>query len=226
MIKKLFQLILILALIAGGAFGAGWAYVLSAFRGGIEKAMTYALQVDVRMDDLKLRPFDGILEVGDLVIGNPEGFETRSAFQIVHATIHADLRSFTTDSPVIHLIEIDKPKVTFERGLRTSNLKELIANASRFQLPGGGETSPDPQAPEASKMKIQIEKVVIDGAEVALSAPILRGLEVLVPLNRIEMNDVGGGGKRVGVAELLKLIIDRILTQTLSQGGSKIPSGF
>jgi uncharacterized protein involved in outer membrane biogenesis len=135
--KKLYYLILIVMLLTGGTVGAGWAWAGGLLRGGIEKAAGHALQVDVTLGDIRLHPLRNELEIVDMVIGNPDGFQTRSAFQIYRATVHADLRSFLSDEPVIHLIELERPKVTLERGLRTSNLKELINNASRLQPAAG-----------------------------------------------------------------------------------------
>lgn len=228
MIKKLFTLIILLVVIASGAAGAAWAYASTLLSRGTEKALSYALQVDVEVGDIQLHPFDGKFEIADLVIGNPEGFNTRSAFKIRQATVTADLASFRTDSPTISLIEITEPKVTLEKGLRTSNLKELINNASRFQ---SGETSVQEEvapeeAPDAAKKKLKIEKVIIDGTEVALSAPILQGQEVVFPVTRIEMDDIGEEKERVGIAEFLKITLNKILTATLSQGGSLIPDSF
>jgi hypothetical protein len=67
---------------------------------------------------------------------------------------------------------------------------------------------------------------VIDGTEVALSAPVLRGQELVIPLTRIELNDIGEEKERVAMAELLRVLIDRILTQSLREGADVIPSGF
>lgn len=227
MIKKLFYLILILVILATGVAGAAWAYATTLLARGTEKAMSYALQVDVQVGDIQLRPFDGQFEIGDLVIGNPEDFNTRSAFQIRRATVTADLPSFRTDEPTIKLIDIVEPKVTLEKGIRTSNLKELINNASRLQTgePGAEEETPE-EAPSGAKKKLKIEKVVIDGTEVALSAPILKGQEVVIPVTRIELDDLGGENKRVGIAEFLKITINRILTAALSQGSDVIPNDF
>lgn len=227
MIKKLFYLIVILAVLATGAAGAAWAYATTLLARGTEKAMSYALQVDVQVGDIRLRPFEGQFEIGDLVIGNPEGFNTRSAFQVRRATVTADLASFRTDEPTIQLIDIQEPKVTLEKGLRTSNLEELINNASRFQSGESATEEPAPEeAPSAAKKKLRIEKVVIDGTEVALSAPILQGQEVVFPVTRIELNDIGKDKEGVGIAEFLKITIERILTAALSQGSDVIPKGF
>ncbi len=228
MIKKLFSLIIILLVIATGAAGAVWTYASTILARGTEKALSYALQVDVKVGDIQLHPLDGNFEIGDLVIGNPDGFNTRSAFQIRRATVTADLASFRTEEPTISLIEIVEPKVTLEKGLRTSNLKELISNASRFQSGESqepGEVAPE-EAPDAAKKKLKIEKVIIDGTEVALSAPILRGQEVVFPVSRLELDDIGEEKERVGIAEFLKITINKILTAALSQGSSVIPEGF
>jgi uncharacterized protein involved in outer membrane biogenesis len=224
--KKLRYFLLILMLLTGGSLGAGWAFATGLFRAGVEKAAAYALQVDVTIGSIKLRPLSNQLEIVDMVIGNPEGFQTRSAFQIRRATIHADLRSFLSEEPTIDLIELDRPKVTLERGLRTSNLKELIANASRLQTATGEPEPIEESAPDTVKKRLKINKVIVDGTEVALSAPILRGQELVVPLTRIELNDVGEEKERVRIPELLKILIDRILVQTLREGAGVIPSGF
>lgn len=228
MIRNLVRLLVFLAVLASGAAGAVWAYATAMLARGTERAISYALQVDVQVGEIRLRPLDGQFEIGDLVIGNPDGFNTRNAFKVRRIVVTADLPSLRTDTPTIQLIEVIEPKVTLERGLHTSNLKALSDNASRFRQSALG-TKPEPvpdEAPEASKKKLKVDKLTIDGTEVALSAPILRGQEILFPLSRIEMNDLGGGKGGVGMTELLGIIIDKILTTTLTQGMGIIPEGF
>lgn len=228
MIKKLISFLAIFFLGAGGLAGASWAYASRILARGTERAVSYALQVDVRVGNISLRPIKGQFELGDLEIGNPEGYNTRSAFRVRRAVITADLQSLLGDTPTIQLIEITDPKVTLERSLRTSNLRELIANASRFQRPGA-EDQPEEipaDAPEGARKRLKIDKVLINGAEVALSAPILQGQEVVFPLTRIEMEEIGGEKERVGLAEFLKLLIDRILTTAVVQGAGIMPEGF
>lgn len=187
---------------------------------GIENVASYVLQVDVSLQKVKVSLLGGSVKLKGLVIGNPEGFKTEKAFSVDEVTVKVDIKSFTTDEPNIKLISIKSPEITLEQGFKGSNLSQLVENASRF------ESKEAEEPPEGSQKKIKIDKIVINGAQIALSAPVLQGKEISFPLPGIELNDIGGEKERVSIAEAMQLFFTEILSQSIKAGGGIIPPGL
>jgi hypothetical protein len=164
----------------------------------------------------------GEVALSDLKIGNPEGFNTATAIEFERVELKVDIKSFKTDEPIINLVSIAEPKITLEQGLRKSNLSVLLENASRFK----GEEAPAEEAPEGANKKVRVDKVVVEGSTVAVSAPILKGAELSYRLPTIEMNDIGGGGKPVSVAESISIFFREILAKSIeaASGVQGMPS--
>ena len=63
-----------------------------------------------------------------LKVGNPEGFETPSAFQLGAISIKVDTGATSGEKIVISEIVIDKPDVTYELGGGGSNIDAIQKN--------------------------------------------------------------------------------------------------
>lgn len=184
-----------------------------------EKVLSYVLEVDVTLEKADVSLLGGSCKLEGLVIGNPERFKTDNAFSVEEVFVELDLGSFKTDEPVVKLVEIRKPHITMEQGLRGSNWSTLIKSASRFE----GEEAPEEDA-KGAKKKIRIDKVIVDNASVSISAPMLQGKAATLSIPRFEMDDVGGAGKRVSVAESIKIFFTKIMETVLKQAGGVVPS--
>lgn len=228
LIKRLIFLIIALGVVGAIAVVVLVSQADTLVKAGIEKTMSFVLEVDVTVEEVKIRPLQGSVGIAGLVIGNPEGFHTQSAISLDEVSVEADLMSFRTDEPLIRLISIQRPKVTLEQGLRSSNLSTLIASASRFGADGEppAEEEEEEEAeptPEGAEMKLKLEKIVVADTTVAVSAPILKGAEASYTLSTIELDDVGGKDAYVTVAELLRIILTEILMKSVEAAQGVIP---
>ena len=187
----------------------------------VEKTMSHVLEVDVTLDSADVSLLGGEVGLNGLTVGNPAGFKTKSAFQFDEARVRVKIKSFKTDEPVIRLVSLSEPKLTLERGLRKSNLSELINSASRF---GGEEDDPpedekaDQETEDAARKKVKIDKVLVKDTTVALSAPILKGREVSYTLPQLEFNNLGGEDQDVTIAEGLRIFFTELLRQSIESG--------
>ena len=101
--------------IAGGAI-----YVLSSLDTIIKEAVeTYGAEIiraGVRLDRVEIDAASGAGALGGLKVGNPEGFETPSAFELGEISLTLDVGTLTGDAIVIRGIAITAPHVTYEIG--------------------------------------------------------------------------------------------------------------
>ncbi len=190
-----------------------------------EKALSHVLQVRVSVGGMKVSLAEGSVEINKLVIGNPEGFHTTEAFSLERILVRADLKSFTTDQPVVNDISVKGAEVTLEQGLTSSNLSTLIKNASRFSGAPAEAPAEEGEQDEATK-NIVIDHLVLEGGRVGLSTPALKGKDVSFPLPRIEKEGIGRGGEKVTVAEAVRMFVSEILGAAMKSGGGLIPEDF
>lgn len=220
-ILKVIVIALVCVIILGGiAIAVVLANLDSIAQKGIVEVMEFVLQVDVQLKKVNISLLGGSCTLEGLVIGNPAGFKTKEAFSVDKVDVKVDIKSFKSDEPVVKLVSVKNPRITLEQGFRGSNLTKLIENASRFETKEGEKEKPKA---EESQKKIRIDKVIVSGAKVKISAPILQGEGVAVPLPRIEMNDIGGKKEPVTIAQAIKIFFTKIFTETIKSGKGIIP---
>ncbi len=218
-LKVLLSVFLILIVIVGIGLAVLLTNLNSIAKKGIVKVLSYVLEVDVSLKKVNISLLKGTCTLEGFVIGNPEGFKTEDAFSVKRVDVAVDIKSFGTDLPIIKLISMKNPEVTLEQGLHGSNLTKMIDNASRFS----GKETKEAESAEGQK-EIKIDKIIVEGAKVSLSAPVLQGRSVTFPLPKIEIRNIGGKKKPVSVAESIRLFFVKILNSALDAGKGIIPA--
>lgn len=216
--KKIGIVVAVLATLLVIVLGVLYTNRNTIVRKSIETVLSEVLQVKVTLESVNVSISNSTVEIKGLVIGNPEGFNTPKAFSMDSILVKVDLLSFKTEEPVINIISMEGPDITIEQGFRGSNISALIKNAS------GEEKKKSEEKKESESGKaIKIEKVVVEKAEVDLSAPVLKGRSVSFTLPRFEMNDIGGKGEKTTIAESIRIFLTEILKRALTQGKGIIP---
>jgi hypothetical protein len=187
---------------------------------GIEKTLSYVLEVDVTVEKVDVRIRNGHVTVRGIRIGNPEGFDTDHAFEAGVVEAKVNLRSFTSQQQIIHEINIRHPSVILEQGLRSSNLSRLIESASRFS----SDQPPGEDAPEEVGKPMVIETILVESANVSLSAPVLRGQKLSIPLPTLTIRDIGKGKDKPAIAEAMIRFFGAILKEIAAMPGDLVPA--
>lgn len=148
------------------------------------------LGVPVVLEDARFHPIRGFVSLSGLVVGNPEGFRTESLFDLTYLEVDIDMWTVFSDPIVITRIVIKKPQITYEMGLRRTNIGVLL---DRLE----GEVEADEAAIEtemevAPARGVVIQELVLRDATARISATALRGGSVPITLGTITLNDLGG----------------------------------
>ena len=93
---------------------------------GIETAGPKIAGVPMTVEKVGINPLSGSVNVKALVIGNPEGFKTDSCMELGEFKLDIDMGSLFTDTIVIKRIRIDAPEITYERGLKASDIIRIF----------------------------------------------------------------------------------------------------
>lgn len=213
--KKLLLGIALLVLI-GIAGGVWWLY--SSLDSQVAAAIrTYGPEitgVPVSLSSVKIGLADGSAALRGLVVGNPAGFKTEHALSLGEISMKLDIGSLTKDVILIKEISIIKPDVTYEFAAGGSNLAAIQRNIDRYVADHLGGTSTS-KGTEPGK-KLIIEHVYIKSGTTTVSANILNGEAVSVPLPDLHLKDIGKQSNGATAGEAAKQVLG-----TLTQGVTK-----
>lgn len=180
-----------------GVLGVGGLFVMASRINGIVKGAveTFAPEVvgaPVTLKAVKISPFSGKGELRGFVVGNPKGFTTPSAFELDVVRIAVDPKSLLSDVIVIDEIHIAGPRVTYEVGLKGSNIGAIMKNVEKFTGPSAPAESTEDGAP--STVKIRIKKFdFLDGkVALAMKSKFLKGKALSTGLPALKLRDIGG----------------------------------
>jgi hypothetical protein len=128
--------------------------------------------------------------------------------------LQLDVGSVTKDTVVIKEISISAPEVTYEFGLKVSNLDALKQNVDAYGAKGKDKSKPadsEKKTDEEGK-KMVVEHLYVRNGKVNVSATELRGKTASASLTDIHLTDIGkktGGATAGEVAEQVLAAISR-----------------
>lgn len=183
-------------------------------RRGIEAAGSAASGVPTTLDSASLSLMSGRVQLGNLVVGNPEGFQTERAAAVGAVDVQVGLFSLLGDTIRIAHIDIEAPEVTIEMGPGGTNLGQILAHlehGDRTDEPA--ETPPGAEpAPHAEPRKqLTVGRVRIVNPRVILAQSVVGTTQLSLQLGTIELTDLGqadaqGESTRPGSTTLPQLI--------------------
>ncbi len=208
--KKLFLIgVIVLVLIVGGLVFL-YLSLNRVIRSAVE---TYGPQVtksEVKLGDVNVFPFSGDASLSNLVVGNPQGFKTPSAFKLGAMSMSLDVRSLLSDTVAIREIVIRAPEITYELGPGGSNLAALQKNVEAYAGAGAKSGSGAPQAQGAGK-KVIIDRLRVEKSKVNVSAGVpLQAQTATLELPDIEMKDIGKGGQGASMATVVEKVLEEV----------------
>ena len=213
MIKKIFLFLVILAIAAVAAiYFLGSSALNKVIKTGVEKFGPEVTQTSVRLDDVDISILSGNATLTGLYVGNPDGYKSENIFALGKIEIDIDpLSLISGDKIIINKIHIQKPEISYEKTLMSSNIKALLKNIEAF-TGSAEENAPEPDeaapAEEGSAKQVVIKQLIIEDGTIFVG---LMGAGTTVPLPRIEMNDIGEGGNQKSMPEILDLVLTEVL---------------
>lgn len=168
------------------------------------------LGVPVTLENAHFHPLRGYVSLSGFVVGNPEGFRTESLFQVNHLEVDLDMSTLFSDPLVINRIAIDSPQITFEMGLRGTNLGTLLDSLE--EEAEAVDEIPDEKPAEPGR-GVVIKEFVLADATVRVSATALLGQSVPITLGTVTLTDLGGEDQSVVqiVTQVVKALVGTVV---------------
>ena len=183
----------------------------------VERVGSEATQASVTLGSADVDVTSGKGGLKGLIVGNPAGFETSSAFELGEISVSIDTGSVTTDTVVIREVLIDGPIVTYELSQNGSNVDAIKRNVDSFAKNlSSGESSAETVDDGGAQKKIIIELLTVRGGEVNIAASMLGDRKMGASLPAIEVRDIGKDSGGASPAEIAAVILD-----TLTEAATK-----
>jgi hypothetical protein len=182
---------------------------------GVQTFGSDITKVSVKLNEVDISPWSGKGKLAGLTVGNPQGFKTDSAFSLGLVSVNLDAWSVTGDTVVIHEVVIAGPQVTYELGPGGSNIQVIQKNVEDFigtgDKSGGASGKPSGEAKsEGGGKKIIIENLIIRDGNVSVSAALLQGKKLSVPLPSIHLKDIGKDEGGASPGQVAQEIMDSV----------------
>ena len=147
-----------------------------------------------------------------LFVGNPTGFKTPKAFSVERIAIKVKPLSLISDTIDLQEVAVEAPEFVFETKILSSNLGTILDTLEKST--GDSAQASTATQDTGSGKKIIIRHFVLDGAKVTVA---VGNTSLVLPLARLELNDIGVAKGGVTPAEATAEILPQVLkmvTQT------------
>ena len=190
----------------------------AALKAGVETGASKAMKVPVSLDDISLSILGGKLNMNNLVVENPEGYQNQTFLELGHGFVELNTRSLLSDTVEIEKMQFDNIKLTIEQKGLTSNLSQILDN-----LPKSESAEEEPAEEEGGK-NLLIKELDIKGIEVTVKLLPVPGRadNLTLKINPIHMENLGTAEK-INVPKLVSKVLLAIAGGIAQQGADLLP---
>ena len=202
-------------------------------KGGVETMGPQLLGVPVTLEDVEIALLSGTsTQAGltQLVVKNPEGYETAYAVSVPEIRVQVDRNSLLTDTVIVEEVLIVAPIITFEWSLRGSNLGTIQENVKRHTQSGTDgddrEKGEKHEEDEESDKTVHVKKVIVKDAIINVSFTGEKSEVIRVELPDLELRDIGNPSGGTTFSQASAIIFDEIydaILKAVMQSGILIP---
>ncbi len=182
----------------------------------IESVGGHTLKVGVNVEDVSLSILRGRLELTNLDIANPPGYQHERMLQLASGRMETEMKSLLSDTVAIRRMDLDGITLVIEqKDIVQNNLHEVLKS-----LPSPGESRPE----DANRKKLRIDTLTISNVKVrAKLLPIPGRLDTVdLTLAPIEMKNLGHDNK-LTLPILVAKVLQAIAAGVAEKGRNILP---
>lgn len=208
-------------LITLALLGVGGHYLtVSLLKTKLADIVQEATGTPVTVRSLHLNAFLGHLQIRDIRIGNPPGYNADTALEIETLTVRVRPGSLLSDTILVKTVEIVRPFVRYEmKGPRANNIQEIQENIKRYTA---AQKSDDPKEGKT----VKIDSLHLRQGKVRVGATLLAGQGVTIPIPEKTINDIDTAKTEDDDPDdALPVILTRILRTVIGVSGKIVSEG-
>ncbi|MFA5141231.1 MAG: hypothetical protein WC728_18575 [Elusimicrobiota bacterium] len=185
--------------------------IKSIFETGIiEKLISKLVGTKVRIGSAQIDLLSGRLRFTDIVVSNPKGFHAPYILRFRRCQAKIDPLSVLSGKVVVRKMRIRDAEAIYEASWGESNFSAILKNIDRIMgaKPSRGRRAPD-------KVRYQIDDLVIQGSRIHLSAKLLPGKGLTLPVPAISLEGLGKESPGLSGLEVMAVIIRHVIGEGL-----------
>jgi len=206
--KSAKRLAIILVIAIAAILIAAALFLSPIVKAAVEKGAPPMLGVPVTLDRPGINLLAGKINLKNLVVGNPDGYKTDYAFKLGQFKIDMQMSTLGSDTMVIKDILIDGPEICYEMGLGNSNIGMILDNLKKKTPAEKPEA--EKEEPKEAGTKVQIDNFVISGAKLKVSAKMMGGQAVTIPLPTIHLKDLGKKNEGASITDVITEVMNAV----------------
>ena len=173
------------------------------------------VKADFSLGKFSINGYSGEFLVGDMLLGNPEGYDERIALKVGEISVAADMATVCSDVIVLKEVLVKDVFVSYVHKGGVNNFDQIAQNASGGKKSDGVSGEPEAESakaeakPEAEKVekeskRVIIDRLVLDGITVKLGP-------IPLPVPSITLTGIGRKSNGVTFAELGEQLLNAIM---------------
>lgn len=175
----------------------------SIVKSGIEDIGSEMTGTAVTVQSVSISPFSGKGTIKGFQVANPGDYDQEHAFSVEDFSISLKPLSVFTDEVIVHEIIITSPRIYVEQQLPSNNINTIMQNIRNVS---SGETT---------DTRLVIEHFLMSNGTVELYSEVGGERSARVEISSVELHDLGRGGGRQAVEEIILKIAEDISARAL-----------
>lgn len=200
--KKLFFGLLLIIAVVGVVV---YTQLNAVIKAGVETAGPEALQVDVSVGSVNISPLTGVVEISDLLVGQPDGFGDGPMISIGDFKMDVETSTIMDDHIIIDEIVIDRPLIDARMIGGQSNFQAL---QKRLEAYSGSDAEVAGQP-----ITLTIRNFSVKAPQVAVSKDGLLAVDENISLADFALKDLGTDEKGLAPREIARHVMDTLQPQ-------------
>lgn len=203
---------LVVVLIVAALFGA-WLYIDTIAESAIEEGATYATGVPTTLGGASVGVFAGGLEIEDLEVANPEGFDADYFLHLGEGSTQVSLGSLMSDTVVIPHLRLSDLTVNLQQKGDAANYQVILDNLAKLS---GDQAQPTDETKGYKVGQILIQNVTVNAEVMGQSIR-----DVQIPEIRLE--DIGSDTETGVLLSELQGVIVKAVLEAIAKNPQALP---
>ena len=190
----------------------------------LEKGAPLVLGANVTVERIHIEPFNGRVEITDLIIENPsESYSSDYAIKLGDIIADVDLGTVTKDKIRIEEMFLKDVDVVYETYVISSNLQDILDNVKKLDTAEKKEKEEEKQegGKEEKAKTLQVDRIELDNVGVTVQAKgAAAGLPIAVSMD--PLTNLGTDEEGITPVGLTLRVLGAIVTTAIKTAGGSV----
>ena len=218
----LFKIILAVVVLIVALLVVGILLIDPIAKNALEKGAPLVLGTNVSVQRIHIEPFNGRVEITNLVIDNPkESYSSEYAIKLGDIVTDVDLATVTKKKIHIEEMRMKEVNVNYETNVISSNLQDILDNVKKLDSSEKSEKTEDKSEKQAEEKTLQVDVIELDNVGVSVLAKGAKaGLPIHVTID--PMGPLGEDEEGITPVGLTMRILGAIVTTAIKAAGGSV----